>query len=232
MPAFEAAVRCGADAIELDVQLTRDEVPVVYHDRTLFKLDGSRRRVAERSFDELRHRDFSRRRGARYRGIGVPSLAQVLDELGGRIPLMLEIKADGERPRSARWRRLVDGVVDAVQRRALARHVHVLSFDAEVLALVGRRAPELPRVWNVDAPVEWSPVFQRRLAKVGTLCLPARFATATLGRRLQEQDRALWVYRCDTEHALLLARRSGATMLITDDPAWLRRRLRETASVR
>ena len=142
------------------------------------------------------------------------------------------IKADGERPRSARWRRLVDGVVDAVQRRALARHVHVLSFDAEVLALVGRRAPELPRVWNVDAPVEWSPVFQRRLAKVGTLCLPARFATATLGRRLQEQDRALWVYRCDTEHALLLARRSGATMLITDDPAWLRRRLRETASVR
>ena len=33
--AFEAAVRCGADAVELDVRLTADGAPVVIHDATL-----------------------------------------------------------------------------------------------------------------------------------------------------------------------------------------------------
>ena len=35
LPAFEAAVRRGADAVELDVRLTADGAPVVIHDETL-----------------------------------------------------------------------------------------------------------------------------------------------------------------------------------------------------
>ncbi|OEV24396.1 glycerophosphodiester phosphodiesterase, partial [Streptomyces nanshensis] len=40
LPSFRAAVAAGADAVELDVRLTRDGVPVVLHDRTLERLWG------------------------------------------------------------------------------------------------------------------------------------------------------------------------------------------------
>jgi glycerophosphoryl diester phosphodiesterase len=225
MPAFEAALRAAADGIELDIQLTRDEELVVYHDRTLGKLDGSRRPVAQRTIAELRRRDFSPRRGVRYRGVGLPSLAEVLDTYGGRIPLMLEIKADGERPRSPRWHRLVEGVIDAVRARSLVGDVHILSFDGAVLRAVRRLDPELFRVWNVDQPLAWTPALRRAVHGVHAVCLPARFATAILGRSLREHGCQLWVYRCDTERAIVHARRSGAQVLITDDPIWLRDRL-------
>jgi glycerophosphoryl diester phosphodiesterase len=225
MPAFEAAVAAGADAIELDIQLTRDDVPVVYHDRTLGKLTGSRRRVCDLTRDELDRFDFSKRRGPRYYGVGVPSLDEVLDAYGGRLPLLLEIKADVERPRGARWNRLIESVIDAVHTRGSSPHVYILSFDARVLAVVRRRAPELRRVLNVDVRPPWSPAQWRSMRAVHAVCLPARFATVELGRRLQEYERQLWVYRCDTDRALERARRSGAQTFISDDPIWLRRSL-------
>ncbi|WP_369201316.1 glycerophosphodiester phosphodiesterase [Streptomyces sp. PU-14G] len=47
LPSFRAAVTAGADAVELDVRLTRDQVPVVLHDRTLARLWGRDVAVAE-----------------------------------------------------------------------------------------------------------------------------------------------------------------------------------------
>lgn len=228
MRAFEAAIRLGADAVELDIQLTRDGVPVVYHDRTLGKLCGSRRRIGDLSLEELRGFDYSQRRGAHYRGVGVPALEEVLDTFGGRMPLMLEIKADTERPGSRRWHGLIDAVLESVGTRGLASNVFILSFHADVLAAVHERAPALRCVRNVDVRVRWSPGVWRSLQAVHALCLPARLATAELGQRLHEGERRLWVYRCDTERALARARRSGAETFITDDPAWLRERLRAT----
>lgn len=48
-----AAVACGARFIEVDVQLTRDGVPVLFHDDTLERVCGVSGRVGERPFSEL-----------------------------------------------------------------------------------------------------------------------------------------------------------------------------------
>lgn len=78
--AFEAAINAGADGIEFDVRLSRDRVPVVIHDDTLYRTSGVRRRVADLSARELEQFD-------------VPSLAQVFElfESNGLI-LYLEMK--------------------------------------------------------------------------------------------------------------------------------------------
>ena len=61
LAAFDEALRQGADGIELDVQFTQDEVPVVFHDKTLTRAGGGRRRVAGLSFRELRELDAAAR---------------------------------------------------------------------------------------------------------------------------------------------------------------------------
>ena len=66
LAAFEAAIAAGADGIEFDVRLSRDGVPVVIHDETLYRTSGVRRRVGEMSVNELNQFD-------------VPSLAQVFE---------------------------------------------------------------------------------------------------------------------------------------------------------
>ncbi|MGW6771947.1 glycerophosphodiester phosphodiesterase [Streptomyces sp. NPDC055037] len=54
LPSVRSARRRGADAVEIDVRLTRDGVPVLLHDSTLKRLWGHDRRLAELTYEELR----------------------------------------------------------------------------------------------------------------------------------------------------------------------------------
>jgi glycerophosphoryl diester phosphodiesterase len=70
---FAAAVRAGADAVELDVRLTRDRVPVVLHDRTLRRLWGDDRPLSALTAREVRAVTAG----------GVPTFAEALRALHG-----------------------------------------------------------------------------------------------------------------------------------------------------
>ncbi|MCT8998541.1 glycerophosphodiester phosphodiesterase [Chelativorans intermedius] len=85
LAAFEAAVDHGY-AIECDVHLAADGVPVVFHDETLERLTGREGRVWQLSSTELA--------ALRIGGTSqtVPTLAQVLERIGGRVPLVIELK--------------------------------------------------------------------------------------------------------------------------------------------
>lgn len=68
LASFRAAVAAGADAVELDVRLTRDRVPVVLHDRTLERLWGHETPLSALTFERLNSLTG-----------GVPSLARALE---------------------------------------------------------------------------------------------------------------------------------------------------------
>jgi len=53
-----AALTSGCDGIETDIQMTRDRIPVLYHDRTLHKINGSLKRVSEFDFEQLQKLDW------------------------------------------------------------------------------------------------------------------------------------------------------------------------------
>ena len=90
--AVEKALRMNVEVIEIDVRMTSDNQPVVFHDRFLqFSTDG-RGLAAGCSLNELRK--YHTRDG----GQPVPTLVEILDKVTGRAGLMIEIKA----PNSAR----------------------------------------------------------------------------------------------------------------------------------
>lgn len=99
MPAFELAVDRGADAIEFDIQMTADGIPVVMHDPTLERTTDRQGAVAAHTWSELSRADagaqFSPDGGRsfpwRNRGAGIPTLAEVLDTFA--LPLLIEIKS-------------------------------------------------------------------------------------------------------------------------------------------
>ncbi len=85
MAAFLRAVehRFG---IELDVQLTADNQIVVFHDSTLKRICGIDRPVHDFTFQQLRELPLA---GTEER---IPLFSEVLDLVGGRVPLIVEIK--------------------------------------------------------------------------------------------------------------------------------------------
>lgn len=131
IPAFRLAERAGADAIELDVRMTADGVPVVLHDPTLLRTMGRSFAVATETFARLRELDagsrFTRDGGRTFpwrgRGIQLPSLEDVITAMP-RMPLLVELKV-----RSAQ-----DAVRDVLQRTGAIARALVVSFDHHAVA--------------------------------------------------------------------------------------------------
>ena len=87
LAAFRKAAEKGF-GIELDVQLTKDLVPVVFHDFTLKRVCGVDKKVRELTFDQLQELRLC---GSDQR---IPSFDQVLRLVKGRVPLIIEYKIE------------------------------------------------------------------------------------------------------------------------------------------
>ena len=85
MPAFEAAIEAGYP-IEIDVQLTKDKVPVVFHDDKLDRLTGLKKRVTGVKFADLQRLRIG---GTEH---SVPTFKEFLEFVAGRVPILVELK--------------------------------------------------------------------------------------------------------------------------------------------
>lgn len=92
MTAFALAVQSGF-GIELDVQLTRDEVPVVFHDTSLKRVCGVDKRLSDLTFSELQECRLYDSNET------IPRFTDVLALVNGQVPLIVELKFDGWNPR-------------------------------------------------------------------------------------------------------------------------------------
>lgn len=87
LAAFQKAVEAGY-GIELDVQLTKDEIPVVVHDYDLKRICGINKKVLDCTYEELKRYTVCRSNEA------IPALKDVLRLVSGRVPLVIELKVE------------------------------------------------------------------------------------------------------------------------------------------
>ena len=130
--AFAEAIDRGM-GIEVDIQKSADRRAVVFHDFDLDRLTGERGPVAERTADDLAQITLAGSAET------IPSLRAVLDQVAGRVPLLIEIKTRA-RDRVAELCRAV--------RSDLASYTGphaVIGFDPRVLAWFARHSAQTPR---------------------------------------------------------------------------------------
>ena len=84
LAAFQRAVDAGY-GIELDVQLSADRIPVVFHDATLSRMCGIDRRVNELTFAELRQLSLVNTKEQ------IPSFQEALALVNGKVPLLVTV---------------------------------------------------------------------------------------------------------------------------------------------
>lgn len=130
LPAFQRAVENGFP-IELDVQLTTDDKLVVFHDASLKRMCGDPRKVYEVSSDALCELTLLNTQEK------IPLFEEVLALIGGRVPLVMEIKSDGRYERTA--------ALAYEMLKSYQGAVCLESFHPMVLAWYKKNAPEIPR---------------------------------------------------------------------------------------
>lgn len=92
LAAFQLAAEQGAEAIELDVDLTRDGHVVVMHDATIDRTTDGYGRVGDLTLEEIRRADAGAWKNAAFRGERVPLLEEVFAAVGQRLLINVEIK--------------------------------------------------------------------------------------------------------------------------------------------
>ena len=96
LAAFELAIENGADIIELDVRQTKDGEIVVMHDENLKRVCGANKKVGKLTYEELqKYSPGKKYRGPNeelYREEKIPTLQEVIDLVGDRAKLNIELK--------------------------------------------------------------------------------------------------------------------------------------------
>lgn len=140
MLAFERALELGADGAEFDVQLTKDGIPVVFHDESLLRITGEDRLVKDLTLGELKQYDLSYKFAGQCPLQRIPTLEEYCTLVQKRSFLsILEFKTaifeyDG----------IEQKVIDMIREFGLSERIVLSSFNHYTLLRCKKIAPELP----------------------------------------------------------------------------------------
>lgn len=137
LAAFDRAREFGAHGVELDVRLSRDFQLVVFHDASLQRMTGLAQRVGETPGQKIRQLPLIAQ--GESTGELVPILQQVLEQIGGKLYLNIELKAPASRAAM-----LATLVAQAVQQAGMLDWVWFSSFQPLALWHLKRLLPRAP----------------------------------------------------------------------------------------
>jgi glycerophosphoryl diester phosphodiesterase len=140
--AFEAAIQAGADVIELDVRLTADGIPVILHDPDVSSTTDGAGLVHTLALDEVKRLDASGHRPGHQE---IPTLAEALDTIDGRVAVDLEIKnIPGELAFDSPDEGILRATLRALEDSAFPGAVLISSFNWITIERSKELAPDVP----------------------------------------------------------------------------------------
>lgn len=231
-----AAVRLAwaqhADALEVDVHLTRDGRLAVIHDPDTGRTAGVARVVAESDWAELQALDVGRWKSDRFAGERIPSLDDILALIPAAKRIFIELKSGAEAVPE-----LQRSIAHALRVHALQpAQIAIIAFDLDVAAAAKRALPAHEVCWLADSGEE-AP--RPNLAEIGRIARAAGLdgidiATGwPLDEGRVQQLRAggfkLYVWTVDDAALARHLVRAGVDGITTNRPQWLRAQLSPAA---
>jgi glycerophosphoryl diester phosphodiesterase len=136
LAAFDLALKHQADAIEFDVKLTADKHVVVIHDQSVNRTTNGRGLISNLTLEEIKKLDAGSWFDPKYKDERVPTLEEVFDCFGSKIPMNVEL-TNYMTP----WDELVELVVDLVREKKLEDQVFFSSFYSVNLVKARKALP-------------------------------------------------------------------------------------------
>jgi glycerophosphoryl diester phosphodiesterase len=212
-----ASLAAGADAMEIDVQLSADGIPILMHDLTLERTTGLPGRVRDTYLEDLQRADAGGEET-------VPTLDQVLDLVAGRLTVMCELKVDHTSEHVDVD--LVDAVLAAIARHKAESWSAVHSFHPEVVH-AARELDPLVSAAIISPPVD-AEGMERLIARAlkrnaQAISVEHNCLTPELVRMARRRQLTCWAWTADTEADWARLVDAGVDGIITNVPSRLAR---------
>lgn len=191
---FKKAIELDVDAIEFDVRVTKDHVPVICHNSVLKTKNGNRHKIAETDYKELKKHQPN-----------MPTLNQTLKFVKGRVPLYLEVKLG------------VDVGPVILELNHYPHKFYLASKSQKTLRKLHLAFPEAPKI--VIEPFSAIRAIWRA-ARVNTriLAMNQLFLWPGVIRKLKNRGYELWAYPLNDPTKAERWERYGLAGIITDFP--------------
>lgn len=209
LAAFALAIAQGAQMIELDLHISRDNQVVVIHDETLDHTTNLKGRVDQFTLGEIKQ-------GNAGKGERVPTLDETLDLTTGKVRLYLEIKdrrAAAETLRIVRARQCQDEVMLASFDIGLMRQLGEEVRDMELGIILGNQ--------TLNPIVRWREAFPwiaLRRINYQVLCMQVELCFHYLSKRTKADGKKLYVWTADEDRQFARMNSLGVDGIVTNKP--------------
>ena len=218
--AFDKALEYPIDGMETDVQLSRDEVAVLWHDRFLGKVGKPLNHIDDFDYETLQAMDFaahfSPESGHESGHESLMTLQAFLNAYRRRCRLLIEIKHRD-------WESREHLEIKVRQTLEMAGKVNgdafmLSSFNLESLIYAHSCAPGFPLIYNLDTGQTDAQRILSEQPFLHGLCLPIATLDQPIVKLLRDMGKCIAVYTCDTDAEINKALELGVDILISDLP--------------
>lgn len=198
--AFKLGVEQKADAIELDMYLTRDGKVVCAHDKTTSRTTSGKTNftVSETDYAELAKLDVGSWKASKYAGEKMPLLEDVLKQHPKGTGLFLEMKS---------YKELVPELERILRASDHMKSITIICFDLPACEEAKRRMPEVPVYWLIGQtknkktgaiePIDPKWIEQTKKAGLDGLNLDSKIITPEFAADIQKAGLKLYAWTVD-----------------------------------
>jgi glycerophosphoryl diester phosphodiesterase len=216
--AFDRALTYPIDGMETDIQLSRDGIPVLWHDRFLAKLVHPTKHIDDYDYSQLQAMNFAGHFSPDAKPEGIVRLQDYLEAYRNRTRLLLEIK-------NRDWESLERQQDKVQQTLAMVGQVSddriiISSFNLDSLVYAQQCRPGFPLVYNFedDQTLEDAKKSLEGNPFLHGLCLPIAKLDTVIVKFLRDQGKSIAVYTCNSDDEINTALDLGVDILISDVP--------------
>ena len=202
--ALEGAAEVGADYVEFDIILTKDNKFVVMHDYNLKRLAGLNKRVQDMNFDEvvgltIKQGDFTSK---------IPSLEEFVNKAKElKMNLVIELKPHGAEPSN-----YIDILLDEVKRLKLENY-KFMSLNSKVMEELETKAPNLETGYVI--PLQFGNFHQ---SNVDFFVIEDFSYRDRLVEQARKENKQVFVWTINDSALITRYLQSPADGIITDEP--------------
>ncbi|OYY46422.1 MAG: glycerophosphodiester phosphodiesterase [Gallionellales bacterium 35-53-114] len=216
--AFDKALSYPIDGMETDIQLSRDAVPVLWHDRFLAKLGHPTKHIDDYDYSQLQAMNFAQHFSPAARPEGIMKLQEYLDAYRSHTRLLLEIKNRDWESRERQHDKVRQTLAQVGQ--VSDDRIIISSFNLDSLIYAQQVRPGFPLVYNFENEQTRDDAMQVLAVHpfLHGLCLPIASLDAAMVKLLRGLNKSIAVYTCNSDEEINTALQLGVDILISDVP--------------
>jgi glycerophosphoryl diester phosphodiesterase len=213
------------DAVEIDVQLSKDKKIVVIHDENTKRTGGRNKLVKNQTLKELKELDVGIYRDKKWKGEKIPTLSEILETVPSDKKLIIELKSDPE---------IINELKEEIHNSNLAiEQVEIISFDIFTVAWVKKVMPEHNVLWIAELDYSFlgrlfSPSVDKLISNTimnnldGLDVWAGNMIDKKFVERIKSKDLMLYVWTVNDPDKAMWLKSIGIDGITTDRAQWIK----------